>query len=108
MAEKPCRFHRAIKGALKLARADALLAARNEADRLQPEMQREMRVLENRAVPHREGLAALVALTEAGATGRESADLLLGSAAMRANRAFRPKVRFDVGEGGFFVVENGV
>ena len=71
-------------------------------------MQREMAVLENRTDPHGEGLAAGVALPQAGTAalaGQATNTFLIDVAAMEANGPSRPKMRLDVNEGGFFVVE---
>ena len=108
--QEPSGLHAAIEHPLDLAGADALLAGAHQVDGLQPQMQREMAVLEDRADPHREGLAAGVALPQARTAGlaRQAADpLFIAIAAMRANRAFGPKVGLDVGESGFLVVEMG-
>ena len=64
--QEPSGFHAAIERALNLPGTDALLAGGDELDRLQPQMQREMAVLENGADPHREGLPAGVTLAQAG------------------------------------------
>ena len=63
---------------------------------------------ENGLHAHGEGLAALVALDEALAGGlalHPAQALLVGVAAMRANRAMRPKTALDISEGGVFVLE---
>jgi len=108
MSEEPSGLHAAIKRPLNLPGADALLAGDDQLNGLQPRVQREMAVLENRADPHGKGLAAGVALAEAGTAalaGQAANGLLINVSAMRANRAFRPKVGFDEGKSGFLVVE---
>ncbi len=75
-------------------------------DDLQPQMQRQMGRLENGPHPHREGLAAGVALVEAGA-GRlalQAADAL-GFPAMVADGTVGPQPRLHIGESGGFVLE---
>ena len=106
MAEEPRGFHAAIEHPLNLPGRDAFLGAAKQVDDLQPQMQRKMAVLEDRAHPHREGLLAGVALVEAraGRLAVQAADARR-SAAMRANRAVRPKPRLDVGESGSFGLE---
>src|SRR6202042_3665390 len=109
--EEPSGFHAAIEGPLDLAGADALLAAADELDRLQPQVQREMAVLEDAADPHGEGLAAGVALPQARAGGlavQAANPLPVAIAAMRANRAFWPQVSLDIGESRVFVVKVGL
>jgi hypothetical protein len=108
--QEPSGFHAAIEGPLNLAGADALLAGGDELDRLKPQMQREMAVLEDAADPHGEGLAAGVALSQAGtaALAGQAADaLFIAIAAMGANRAFRPQVSLDIGKSGFLIVKWG-
>ncbi len=86
------------------------LLARDQLDRLQPQMQREVAVLEDRADAHREGLPAGVALPQArtaGFAGQAADSLVVAIAAMGTNRAFRPQVGFDIGESGLLVVEMG-
>lgn len=110
VAKVPSGFHAAIEGALKLAGAEALLAGGNELDRLQPQMEREVAILENAADPYRKGLPASVALAQArtAALASQATDgLFVAIAAMGANRAFRPKVPLDIGKSGLFVVEMG-
>jgi hypothetical protein len=110
VSEEPCSFHAAIEGPLYLASADPFLAGGDELDRLKPQMQGEMAVLENTADPHGKSLAAGVALAEAGAAalaGQATNALLIPIAAMRADRAFRPQMRLDIGKSGFLVVEVG-
>jgi hypothetical protein len=65
-------------------------------------------VLEDRADPDSEGLPAGVAFPQAGAVAlaaRAADPSLIGVLAMRANRAIRPKLRLDIGEGGILVVK---
>jgi hypothetical protein len=75
---------------------------------LQPQMQRQVAILEDRANPDSERFAAGVALPKAGA-GRlaiEAADFgSVNIAAMRACRAVWPQVRLDVVKGGGFVLK---
>jgi hypothetical protein len=66
MGEEPSGLHAAIKGPLDLPSADALLAARDKLDGLKPQVQREVTILKNATDPHGEGLAAGVALPQAG------------------------------------------
>ena len=61
VAEEPSGFHAAIEHPLDLPGRNALLAGAKQMNDLQPQMQRQMAVLENRADPHREGLFAGVA-----------------------------------------------
>ena len=71
-------------------------------------MQREMAVFEDPADPNGEGLAAGVTLAQARTArfSRQATDsLVVAIAAMGANRTFRPKMGFDVGKSGLFVVE---
>ena len=71
-------------------------------------MQREVAILENRADPHGEGLAAGVALPQAwaAALASQAADpLVIAIAAMGANRAFRPQMGLDVGKSCFLIVK---
>jgi hypothetical protein len=108
VGEKPRGLHAAIEGPLNLAGRDTLLAAADKLDGLKPQVKREMAILEDRADPHGEGLAAGVALPQAGAAGLASQAanaLLVTIAAMRANRAFRPQVSLDIGESGFLIVK---
>jgi hypothetical protein len=69
-----------------------------------------MAVLENAANPHCEGLAAGVTLPKARTAtfaAQATDSLVVAVAAVRANRAFGPKVGLNEGEGGFLVVEVG-
>ena len=75
-------------------------------DRLQPDMQLAMAILENCADLNRKGLLARVALIDAsaGALALELA-YAIRSLAARALRAIRPKPRLNPFVGRFFVVE---
>ncbi len=108
VSKVPSGFHAAAKGPLKLAGADAFLGRAKQMDGLEPQPKRQMAVLKDRAHPHGEGLAALVALAQARTSGLalKAADLgRIGVTAMGANRTIRPKVRFDVLESSVFAVE---
>lgn len=107
VAKVPRGFHAAAERPLKLAGADAFLRRAKQVDRLQPQAQRQVTVLENRVDPHRERLAAGVALVQAR-TGRlavQTPDLVARGLAMRADRAIRPKLLFDVIEGHLLVMK---
>jgi hypothetical protein len=111
VAEVPSRFHTTAKDALKLAGADAFLAAAKQVDGLKPKPQGEMAILENRSNADREGLPADVALAQAdaGRLALKAADLgLIGVLAVRANGAIRPKLSLYVSKGGFLVVKPGI
>lgn len=71
MTEKPSGLHAAIEHPLNLPGRDTFLRAAKQVDDLQPQTQRQVAVLEDRADPHREGLFA-AALVEAGAKGPAS------------------------------------
>ena len=110
MGEEPRGFHAAPERALNLPSAHSLLAGANELDCLQPQMQREMAVLEYGADPHREGLAAGVTLSQAGTASFPSQatdSLVVAITSMGADGASRPQVGFDVCKSGSFVVEMG-
>jgi len=106
MAEKPRGFHATFEHSLDLPSRDSFLAGAHEMDDLQPKMQRQVRVLENRSHPHREGLFASVAFAKAGA--RRLAVQLAdprGLTTMRANWTIRPKLGFHISESGCFGLE---
>lgn len=107
MPEEPGSFQTAIEGALKLAGADAFFRRTEQIDGLEPNPHRHVAGLKHGADLDGEGLAASVALAKANPVGLapQPADLLLGCAAMRADRAIRPEPRFDVLIGGFFVMK---
>jgi hypothetical protein len=101
VGEEPSGFHAAIEGPLDLASRNAFLAAADKLDCLQPQMQREMAVLENAADSHGEGLTAGIAFAESGAAAlavQSANPLAIHVPAMGANRPFRPQVSLDIGE----------
>jgi hypothetical protein len=103
MAEKPSGFHAAFEHPLNLSGRNAFLAGAHQMDDLQPKMQRQMRILENRPHANREGLFAGVALAQARARSiAVQAANLRGFTAMRTNRTFRPLRGFDISEGSRF------
>lgn len=91
---------------MKLVARNALLARRHEKHRLKPEMHRNMARLKDGPNLDGEGLAALVALVgaDAGAPAAHLPDAL-ETAAMRADRTFRPNPRLDKGVSGFFAMK---
>jgi len=109
VAKMPSGFHAAAQGPLKLAGGMAFLARAKQVDRLKPEPQAKVAILENGADPHGELLAAGVALAEAR-TGRltsQAPDFLASGLAMRADGAVRPKPGFDVLESGLLAMKMG-
>jgi hypothetical protein len=122
MAEVPCGLHAAAKHPLKQARRDAFLAGAKQVDSLEPHPQGKVTILENRTLAHRKVRAtAGVALTQpnlrdafwmplAGlaADAFKSADLVGSCAAMRAYRAGRPQLPFDVLKRSFLTEEPGI
>lgn len=106
MAEEPSGFHAAAEGPLKLAGADTLLAAAHQVDGLQPDVQRDMTGLEDGPHTDGEGLAARIALVQAGTGGltlqAPNPDAAL---AVSANWPVRPQLCFDICERGDFAVE---
>ena len=91
VAKVPRGFHAAAERPLKLAGRDAFLARAKQVDRLKPQPQRHVAVLEDGADTHGKGLTAGVALAQAVAGGLalKPPDLgRIGVAAMRANRPF--------------------
>ena len=107
VAEKPRGFQAAAQGALQLAGRKAFLAGAKQVDGLQPQAQRQVAILENRANPHRERLTAGVALVQASARGLavQAPDFVARGLAVRADRAVRPKLLFDVIEGRLLVMK---
>ena len=100
VTKEPRGFHAAIQHPLNLPRRDAFLAAAQQVDDLQPQMQGQMAILENRPHAHREGLPAGVALVQAR-TGRlavQSGQCAWFRCTVRANGAIRPKARLNVGK----------
>jgi hypothetical protein len=106
MTEEPSGLHATAEGPVKLASADALLAAAHQMDGLQPEPERHMGRFKYGPHANGERLAAGIAFVEAG-TGGLALQLAYPSGALtvEADRAIRPKLRFDVFERGALVVE---
>jgi hypothetical protein len=87
--QEPSGFRAAIEGPLDLAGTDPFLAAADQLDCLEPQMRREMAILENRAYPHGESLAVGIALTKAGAAalaGQASDALVIAVSTVRECR----------------------
>ena len=103
---EPGGFQGDAQGAVKLVRADALLARPDQVDGLQPMPHLDVAALKDGSDLHGEGLAALVALVEAdpGALAAHLADAL-HPAAVRADGAVRPDPRLDPLVSGLFVVK---
>src|SRR5262249_40025512 len=91
MAHEPRRLQRDPKRAVKLVRRHAFLAARDKEDRLQPDIQRNVRCLEDGADGDAERLAAVAALVDAdaGALAKEFG-AVPDHAALRAYRPVWP------------------
>ena len=108
MAHEPRGFEGHAKGPVKLVRADPFLGRANQVHRLEPKTKSNMARFEDGPDFDGEGLPASVALVEADAVGfaLERATVT-DDAAMRANAAFRPNMRFNVSESCFFVLETG-
>lgn len=83
MGQEPSGLHAAIEGPLNLAGRDALLACGNELDGLEPQVQREMAVLEDAADPHGDPRAR-------SGDARSQEALRLGSTAFRHGRKSSP------------------
>jgi hypothetical protein len=114
---EPSRLIGDFQNAVKLMAADALLGTAQKVRRLKPLVQRDMRGLENRADANRELLPASAAflqpvtdntfgvlLARLGANALENVDLIC-VAAMRANRAVRPKQSLKTRKRCFFIVK---
>jgi hypothetical protein len=122
MRQVPRGFHATAEHALELARGDAFLRRAKQMDGLQPQPQRQVAILKNRALAHRKGRAtACVAFAKAndidarrmlfrglGTHALKPADLLSRCPAIGTNRAVRPQMAFDVFEGGFFPEKSGI
>lgn len=106
MGQEPRRLHGAFQHPLNLAGADPLLARAHQVDDLQPQMQRQMRGLEDSPLADRELPFAGVALVKADprrlAAQAANASRFL---AMRADGTIGPKARFDIRERGGFGLE---
>jgi hypothetical protein len=90
---------------VKLVAADALFAGAKQVHRLQPQVHRDVAVLENGSDLHGELLAALVALVKANA-GRLTGHLAnaVKAAAVGAYRALRPYAGFNPSDSGGLVL----
>jgi hypothetical protein len=104
---EPSGFKRDAQGAGKLVAADALFAGAKQKHRLEPQIHRDVAILENGANLHGELLAALVALPKPNA-GRFAAHLAdaVKAAAMPANGAFRPHAGLNPSDSGCFVLQD--
>jgi hypothetical protein len=120
MPKVPSGFHAATKHPLKLARRHAFLARTKHVDGLEPQPQRKVAILKNRALAHRKLATAVVAFAQSGlldtfrmlfarlrAHAFELADVV-GAAAMRADRTIRPQHRFDVLKSGLFAMKRQI
>lgn len=67
--QEPSGFHAAIEHPLNLAGRNAFLAGAHEVDDLKPQVQGKVAGLENGPHAHGKGLAAAIALVEAGTSG---------------------------------------
>lgn len=106
VAYEPCRLESDSKGAVQLVRADALLAASDQIERLEPKVHWDVGLLEDGPDSHAELLAADVALVEAEASCLAlHLGNALGALAVGANRAMRPQMRLNPGVGGLFVLQ---
>ena len=107
VSHEPSGFESDAQGPVKLVAGDTLLAGAKKVHRLQPNIHRDVAILEYGPDLHSELLAALVALVEANA-GRFTGHLAdaLETPAMRANGAFRPHPLFNPSDCGCFVFHN--
>jgi len=103
---EPCRLQRDPKRAVKLVGANSLLAAGDEENGLQPDVQRNVRCLENRADGDSERLAAVSALVDADPCALAlELRAIPDHTALRAYRPVRPETRFYELVGGFLAME---
>jgi len=107
MRHEPRGFEGDAQGPGKLVAADALLAGAKQVHRLEPQVHRDVAILEHGPDLHGELLAALVALVEAN-TGRLSGHLpdAVEAPAMGANRAVGPYAGLNPGDSGGLVLED--
>jgi hypothetical protein len=93
---------------VQLVAANALLARRDQEDRLQPDIHRDVTRFEDRSNLHRERLAAVVALVRTNPGGLAGhLPVALDATTVRADRAARPDAGFHEGIRSLFVVEVG-
>ena len=92
---------------MNLAGCDALLAGAHQMDHLQPQVQRQVRRLEDCPNPNGERLPAVVALVQAltGSLAIQFADMISSHTTERTVRAIGPKRLFDVREGHILIME---
>ena len=109
MGKEPRSLHATLEHSLDLAGCDALLAGTHQMDHLQPQVQRQVRRLEDSSNPNRKRLPASVALVQALAGGFavQLADMLVCRSTERTVWAIWPKVFFDVRESRILIVEMG-
>jgi hypothetical protein len=110
MRQEPSGFHAALEHPLDLTGRKTLLASAHKVDDLQPEVQRQMAVLENRTHANGESAPARVALAESDTAAlalQPPNALFVAVSTMGAYRAFRPQKRLNVSESRFIVVEMG-
>jgi len=111
MGKKPRGLVGDLQHAVQLVGGNALLAARQQVDRLQHLVQRDMRGLENRSNLHGERLPALATLLQPkpGRLALQFVDAFgVSIAAVGANRTIRPKHAFQIRESGGFIVKVGL
>jgi hypothetical protein len=106
MAHEPRALYGHSKDAPELVSANALLAGSYQGNRLKPDVQRNVGILENGPYAHGKGLAAVVALHDAhaGAFARKPPNALY-AATVRAGRASGPNAGFYERESRGFVVK---
>jgi hypothetical protein len=108
MPEEPSGLHAAAKHSLDLPSRNAFLAGAHQVDDLEPQVQRQVAILEKGAHADRKGLLAGVAFVEARARrlAIQRTDARR-AATERANGAVRPKPRLNVCESASFGQELG-
>ena len=116
MGHEPSGLEGHTKGAVKLLGTDALLGGTHQVDGLQPQVQRDVAGLEDRADANRELGLAIAALFQAvtlnafrvflaGLGANAFKDIHVADAAtVRADRTLRPKHRLNMGKRCGFVV----
>ena len=107
MGKEPRSLHAALEHPLNLAGRDTLLAGAHQMDHLQPQVQGQVRRLEDSPDPNGERLPAGVALVQtlAGGFAVQLADMLVCRATERTVWAIGPKSVFDVRKSRILIVE---